>query len=282
MVYEEIEVRGFMRKFYTFLLFALLAGCAANNQTITIKSIQSYDQVNFENITDPATVVLFDVDETLIQPEDTYLINEHSERGLKFRQSLIQKHPEISKMHDIGGIILDQAARPLIEKEVINKVSTLKKNNINVFAITAMNTGEYSNIGRMERWRYEHLKKLGFEGTYQNDDFYLQGFKRKPVFYKSIIATDLEDKGEVLMAVLDKINLRPQKIIMFDDTLEFLYSVEKECKKRGVIFFGYHYNGAKKKNWDENLISYQAEYLIKHKKWLSDAEVKEKMRKKAL
>ncbi len=271
-----------MRNFYTFLLFALLAGCAANNQTITIKSIQSYDQVNFENITDPATVVLFDVDETLIQPEDTYLINEHSERGLKFRQSLIQKHPEISKMHDIGGIILDQAARPLIEKEVINKISTLKKNNINVFAITAMNTGEYSNIGRMERWRYEHLKKLGFEGTYQNDDFYLQGFKRKPVFYKSIIATDLEDKGEVLMAVLDKINLRPRKIIMFDDTLEFLYSVEKECKKRGIIFFGYHYNGAKKKNWDENLISYQAEYLIKHKKWLSDAEVKEKMRKKAL
>lgn len=282
MVYEEIEIGDFMRKFYTFLLFALLAGCAANNQTITIKSIQSYDQVNFENITDPATVVLFDVDETLIQPEDTYLINEHSERGLKFRQSLIQKHPEISKMHDIGGIILDQAARPLIEKEVINKISTLKKNNINVFAITAMNTGEYSNIGRMERWRYEHLKKLGFEGTYQNDDFYLQGFKRKPVFYKSIIATDLEDKGEVLMAVLDKINLRPQKIIMFDDTLEFLYSVEKECKKRGIIFFGYHYNRAKKKNWDENLISYQAEYLIKHKKWLSDAEVKEKMRKKAL
>ncbi len=282
MVYEEIEIGDFMRNFYTFLLFALLAGCAANNQTITIKSIQSYDQVNFENITDPATVVLFDVDETLIQPEDTYLINEHSERGLKFRQSLIQKHPEISKMHDIGGIILDQAARPLIEKEVINKISTLKKNNINVFAITAMNTGEYSNIGRMERWRYEHLKKLGFEGTYQNDDFYLQGFKRKPVFYKSIIATDLEDKGEVLMAVLDKINLRPRKIIMFDDTLEFLYSVEKECKKRGIIFFGYHYNGAKKKNWDENLISYQAEYLIKHKKWLSDAEVKEKMRKKAL
>jgi hypothetical protein len=282
VVYEEIEIGDFMRNFYTFLLFALLAGCAANNQTITIKSIQSYDQVNFENITDPATVVLFDVDETLIQPEDTYLINEHSERGLKFRQSLIQKHPEISKMHDIGGIILDQAARPLIEKEVINKISTLKKNNINVFAITAMNTGEYSNIGRMERWRYEHLKKLGFEGTYQNDDFYLQGFKRKPVFYKSIIATDLEDKGEVLMAVLDKINLRPRKIIMFDDTLEFLYSVEKECKKRGIIFFGYHYNGAKKKNWDENLISYQAEYLIKHKKWLSDAEVKEKMRKKAL
>ena len=269
-----------MAKFYTFLLFALLTGCTAHNQTNTIKSIQSYDQVDFENITDPATVVLFDVDETLIQPEDTYLINEHSERGLKFRQSLIQKHPEIMKMHDIGGIILDQAARPLIEKEVINKIRTLKKNNINVFAITAMNTGEYSNIGRMERWRYEHLKKLGFEGTYQNDDFYLPGFKRKPVFYKSIIATDLEDKGEVLIAVLDKINLRPQKIIMFDDTLEFLYSVEKECKKRGIIFFGYHYNGAKKKDWDENLISFQAEYLIKHKKWLSDAEVKEKMRKK--
>ncbi|MCE2991612.1 MAG: DUF2608 domain-containing protein [Candidatus Jidaibacter sp.] len=271
-----------MRKIYTFLLFALLTGCTANNQTNTIKSIQSYDQVDFENITDPATVVLFDVDETLIQPEDTYLINEHSERGLRFRQSLIQKHPKIMKMHDIGGIILDQAARPLIEKEVINKIRTLKKNNINVFAITAMNTGEYSNIGRMERWRYEHLKKLGFEGTYQNYDFYLQGFKRKPVFYKSIIATDLEDKGEVLMATLDKINLRPQKIIMFDDTLEFLYSVEKECKKRGIIFFGYHYNGAKKKDWDENVISFQAEYLIKHKKWLSDAEVKEKMRKNAL
>jgi hypothetical protein len=271
-----------MRNIYIFLLFILLAACTVSNPTNTIKNIQSYDQVNFEYITDPATVVLFDVDETLIQPEDTYLVNEHSERGIKFRQSLIKKHPEIMKMHDIGGIILAQAARPLIEKDVINKISILKKNNINIFAITAMNTGKYSNIGRMEKWRYEHLKKMGFEGSYQNDDFYLPGFKRKPVFYKSIIATDLEEKGEVLMVTLDKINLRPQKIIMFDDSLEFLYSVEKECIKRGIIFLGYHYNGAKKKDWDEDLISFQAEYLIKHKKWLSDVEVKEKIRKNSL
>lgn len=282
MVDEDIKNGDFMRKFYRFLSCALLAVCTANNLTPTIKSIESYNQVKFENITDPATLVLFDVDETLIQPEDTYLMNEHSEKGLKFRESLIQKYPQIREMHDIGGLVLAQAARPLIEKEVINKIRILKQKNINVFAITAMNTGKYSDIERMEKWRYAHLKKLGFEGTYQSDDFYLQGFKGKPVFYKSIIATDLEDKGKVLIAVLDKLNLKPQKIIMFDDTLEFLYSVEKECKKRGINFFGYHYNGAKKKDWDENVISFQAEYLIQHKKWLSDSEAKEKMTKKTL
>lgn len=268
-----------MNKASRFFLCLLLMACSSPTPNHTIFTIHSFDEVAFEDITDPSTLVLFDVDETLIQPDDTYLINEHSERGLKFRQSLIQKHPEIMKIHDIGGIILHQAERSLIENEVISKIKILKKKNIKVFAITAMNTGAYSNIGRMEKWRYEHLKKLGFEGAYPNDDFYLQGFKRKPVFYKGIIATDLEDKGEVLASILQRLNLKPKKIIMFDDTLEFLESVQKECIKKNLDFTGYHYRGAKTKDWDEELIQFQAQFLIKHKRWLSDEEAKSMLRK---
>lgn len=269
--------KTYFTKFHVLLLFSLLFSSCSNSVSSSIKDIKSYKEVDLENIIDSTTLVLFDVDETLIQPEDSFLINEHTERGLEFRRSFIQKNPEIMKMHDIGGILLEQAARPLIEKEVIDIINILKKNNINVFAITAMNTGEYSSIGRMEKWRYSHLKNLGFEGTHKNEDFFLNGFKRNPVFYKGIIATDLEDKGKVLIDVLDQINLKPHKIIMFDDSLEFLESVEKACNKRQINFFGYRYNGAKKKDWNEKLISFQFEYLIKHKKWLSDEEAEQKM-----
>lgn len=271
-----------MKKIHAFLLCALLMACTDHRDNSTIQSIQSYNEVNFENIINSSALVLFDVDETLIQPEDAYLINEHSEKALKFRETLIKKYPELKKTNDIGSIILTHAKRPLVERSVINKINRLKENNIPVFAITAMNTGPYEGIDRMEKWRYEHLNSVGFEGSYQDRDFYLQGFKRKPVFYKGIIATDLEDKGKVLGAVLDRLNLKPKNIIMFDDAIDFLRSVEKECKKRGIGFLGYHYNGAKGKAWDEKLISFQAEYLIKHKQWLNDAEAKEKMKNKNL
>ena len=76
-----------------------------------------------------------------------------------------------------------------------------------------MNTGQYSHIEKMEKMTLWTFEKLGFKSTYKDNDFYLQEFKKKPAFYKSIISIDLEDKGKVLMFVLDKKTLGLKKFL---------------------------------------------------------------------
>ena len=142
---------------------------------------------------------------------------------------------------------------------------------------TGMNTGPYGSLPSLEEWRYSHLKSLGFQGSYGDLIFSLPNFKRNPVFYKGVLATDLESKGPVLGAFLDQVGLKPHKIVMFDDHLSDLQSVQKECEKRGIAFQGYQYQRAHSKPWDEALIQFQAEYLIKHKRWLNDEEVRHLM-----
>jgi hypothetical protein len=91
------------------------------------------------------------------------------------------------------------------------------------------------------------LKSLGFEGSFSSHDFALQGFKKHPIFYKGVLSTDLEQKGPVIGAFLDKISFKPEKIVMIDDDGAYIRSVKEECFKRGIHFEGYIYQGAKEK-----------------------------------
>lgn len=248
--------------------------------------IQSFNEVNFDEIKQN-TLVIFDTDNTLIQPSDAYLVNEHTPQEIEFRKKLFIDNPQVKDWDLLGSIVLLQAQRPLIEPIVISKINSLKNRNIPVIVLTGMNTGRYGNspaslVPSMEKWRYEQLKSLGFEGSFQDIDFKFDSFKHKPVFYKGITASDTEDKGPVLGAFLDKIKLHPQEIVMFDDTIGDLESVKAEAEKRNIKFKGYLYQGAITKPWNEKLFKFQSDYLIKHHQWLSDEQAQKLMQESSL
>lgn len=237
-----------------------------------INSIKSFNHVSFDHIKGDQTLVLFDVDETLIQPQDIYFLHEHKPMGRLLRKKLVENHPheDWNTLQQLASI---QEKRPLIEESVLEKVKILRENNVKVMALSAMNTGSYGFLESLEKWRYEHLKSLGFEADFNDLLFKLEGFKRNPAFYQGIILTDLEDKGKILGTVLDHLNYHPEKVIFFDDDYAMLQSVLAECQKRDIDFCGYHYQGAKIKPWDHDIVNYQIEHLRLNKQWLSDDEV---------
>lgn len=259
----------------TFLLFITLSICACQQRhhTQPIEPIHSFNEVDFSTI-QADTLVVFDVDETLTQPTDTYLINEHTPQAEAFKKKLFQQHPEVKDWNGLASIMLQEAPRPLIEPMVVQKIKELETRNILIIVCTGMNTGPYGSLPSLEEWRYNSLKSLGFQGSYETLVFKVIGFNRYPVFYKGVLSTDLEVKGPVLGAFLDEVKLKPHKIVMFDDDLPCLQSVQQECEKRGIGFQGYQYLGAHAKPWDETLIQFQADYLIKNRKWLNDDEVR--------
>ena len=78
------------------------------------------------------------------------------------------------------------------------------------------------------------------------------------------------------MIFLDKIKLQPRKIIFIDDRIENIRSVAEECIKYHIEFIGLHYTAAAilSEQLDEKVARYQYDYLLKNKRWLSDAEAK--------
>lgn len=65
-----------MKKYTALILASLFVSACQHNQSPFIETIQTLRDVHFEDIETDAPVI-FDIDETLIQPMDTYLINEH-------------------------------------------------------------------------------------------------------------------------------------------------------------------------------------------------------------
>lgn len=241
-----------------------------------ITEINSFQEVNFNAITSD-TLVVFDVDETLIKQVDNYVLNEHNSEVKKFTQRIFTRFSE--EQQDLFyGIMLSEAARPLIEPYIVDTVNKLKQRNILVIACTAMNTGKLATFDRLEVWRYNHLKSLGFEGSFEDQDIAFPIFKTNPVFYRGILATDRETKGNVIGAFLDHMHLHPKKIIMFDDNDDYLKTVLNECCKRGIAFVGYNYLGGDYTvPWDEELGLFQANYLIEHHHWISDTQARKLM-----
>ena len=76
----------------------LLVSCGNGD----INSIHSFKDVNFDSI-NPGALVLFDVDETLVQPVDSYLLNENKKNVIAFKKNIMKMHPEVKDWDKMGS-----------------------------------------------------------------------------------------------------------------------------------------------------------------------------------
>lgn len=201
----------------------------------SITPITSFDQQQAADALDAAdkdTLVLFDVDDTLITTKHPYL---------KFSDS---EHISRSTYY--------QNEDPLvIESSIIARIKDLQSRAITVIALTSMASGRRSTIPSLEQWRYEKLKKLGidFNNThFSNVQWEIcdptKETKARPAFYNGVLVTDFEKKGPVLQQFLEKQKYTPQRIIFFDDQRHMLESVQRTASALSIHFQGFHYDGS--------------------------------------
>lgn len=274
-------------KFIIFNFFlAAFFGCSSFSSQ-SIKTIYSFEEAHSELATaDAQTLVIFDVDDTLISQSDEVLKTGH--RGSPFTKALFnkihqegEKHPDNKAYRDrIGSKIKLQARRQLIEPMIAGLIKQLQDKGVKVIALTHMHTGPYGVIPNVEEWRYQDLHNFGIDFSRDiSDDMIFDTFPEfrghYPRFYKGILITHNRSKGEVLGAFLDKISWKPKKIIFFDDWMDYLKTVQEETKKRNITCSLYHYLGAEKlvKTLDEHVATFQIEHMIKTETWLDDEQV---------
>lgn len=236
------------------------------------------------------TLVVFDIDQVLIMTED-HFIHPHAEHiFLEKRQKALESatnEQELKDMEETLSLSLLMPKRILVENESPAILRNLRK-SAKTIALTSMPSGKFGLIPSIADWRVNHLKTLDIhfnEAFVKHERFVLRELEKPgktlPLYHSGILFSSGYTKGEVLVAFFKKMNHYPSKVIFVDDLIENLNSVEEALEALGIPFEGYHYLGAHRyfQEIDEELLDYQFQHLIQRKEWLSDKEVRKRLKK---
>lgn len=232
---------------------------------------------------DSNALVIFDVDYTLLVPDDRILAPCGEEYLKKIIKSIPYSHEEGKILH---SIVMLQASISLIDKKIFNILNELKQKNIKTIALTAIPTGQFGLISNAEQWRVQQLASLGIYLDWsfpEIDSLTLEDFtgKSAPVFKKGVLASSTYPKGQVLCAFLKKLQWVPSTILFIDDKMDFINSVEQELEKENIRHISFYYTAARDQSFalDYKVADFQFKHLIQQKTWLNDEEAKNKLLK---
>lgn len=230
--------------------------------------------------TDSQTLVLFDVDGTLIFPKDRILQPHNQALVGKFLHAIFSDPSSMPS----GGYpedyllsrMLAQIKFELVDLRFPAIIHQLQQRRVKAIALTALQTGTFGVIPNMEDWRVAQLKGFGIDFSQAFPKYPEIIFSKKsgPVFKKGVLCSDKSSKGEVLVAFLKKIRWFPKKVIFIDDRRDYLQSVEAALKKHSIKFKGFLYTGASVSalQVDAELGEFQFRHLAKYGEWLSEEE----------
>lgn len=214
--------------------------------TYPVKELTSYADLDIQPFACPGTLVLFDVDETIITMPDQL------EFTLPFRLRVLWHFPQFIYTQNwewVYSKLWQQAQFMLVEPIVVPLINELKLRGCIVLGLTSMESGSYGAIANMPEWRFNTLADFGIEFSQQFGSYTftnLASYRTNyPVLYKGILCTNQQPKGDVLRAFLDQTGLRPDKIIFFEDSMTNLQSVGAMCDALDIPVALY-YTGAEK------------------------------------
>lgn len=222
---------------------------------------------------DKNTLVLFDVDDTLITSP---ALNPNYFTWW-FKALFILRYPSHITLNWENAYSLLWATVPftLTDPSVIDAIKTFQEKHATVLALTSMESGSYGLIESMPVWRYTMLKHMGIEFSQQFADHVFDNFppyrSNYPTLYKGILCANQQNKGAVLQAFLTYAKLKPSRIIAFDDSLAALQSIGKICETAAISCTLIQYRHPETPaTWNAWHALEQFEYLIKEHRWMSD------------
>lgn len=228
----------------------------ATTRTIDMRFIQEiYNLIPFikmiKSINKKDTLVIFDVDHVLIKPTHDYDFRH------QYRAQLLQQiKSRYSKKHFrfLESIIIFNKKYHLVDLNILNILNYLQDYQIPTIALTALSTGKFGTITKMEDLRIANLKNMNIDFTELSTikDYILADKLAGtnmifpdcigiPMLKAGIIFTAGVNKGIVLEYILDQKHYYPKTIIFIDDDLHNLQALEKLCIKLQITFYGFHY-----------------------------------------
>lgn len=266
-----------MKFLYSILFLILPINCFA--LIIETNDLQRIEQTIYQ--LDENSLVIFDVDATLIVANDSILSPKGWEYFKEFQSKYITPLSRAAVLNSISHL---QARVSLVDRKILQIIDFLKLKTIKSIALTAIPTGKFGIIPNAEKWRVKQLNDLNIDFSWSfpsTQAIYFTQFTGKdafPVFEQGILASAQHPKGEVLIKFLQYMQWKPSKVIFVDDQMDPIQSIESELSKQNIPVISFHYTGAleKSKKLDRDLADFQLNHLIENEQWLSDDEAKAK------
>ena len=199
----------------------------------TIKDIASHVIINEH------TLVVFDIDHTLLRPKSFF--GTHLWVDLIFKALQKKHHYSFKQVNEMVNYALTHLNIDVeaVEEEMTIFVKNLHQQNIPAFALT----------GRPFSTHQRTLRELGIIGL---------DFTRTSPAHSATSATTLnsipyhkgvlfsrssvtESKGKILLHFLRTIDYQPEKIVFIDDYDVYVNSVHTETKAQKIPSFAFHY-----------------------------------------
>ena len=246
-----------------------------------MQSVQSFNQIPFEELASPDICVLFDLDDTTFIESLAILRNINFEERKKFVESIrsVQGNERVTFLYD-------NLKYQLIEDCLLNK---LQIPGLQCLGFTARRTGKATSdqINSVEDSTLRILSKLGvqfkndlikdveFPDMHQANETYKEyvvDSRFRPfdepqgvMIKNGVVFCNNLDKGLVLKTIFDKFKVDFKTICLIDNEMKNHQTMIEATKKlEGINYIGYHYTGANLLNntLDFDIIGIQKQALL--------------------
>ena len=228
---------------------------------------------------------IFDIDEVLICARDQVLRPPHKEKWLY--EYIDSRYPPEEAKH-LSGYIWSYYETDLVDHSLPEIIGMLTSSHAYTIALTA---GWNGRLGHLDNHCDIRVQKLLNYGLDFSKSFDVEGELFFPElmycgktasFKKGITFACMQPKHLVLEAFLKKLSFTPSEVHFIDDYMPNLTGMRAYCQEKGMNFYGYHYKGVEAREKDflnERRAHFQYQTVLTTKKWLSDAEADEILRK---
>ena len=217
----------------------------------------------------PDTMVLFDIDNTILQPKQTLGSDQWYTHMVKTFKKNMSDDEAKKRAIAIWQRVQSRIEVVPVENDIVAIIKKLQNNNVRVMALTARSKPVVDRT-------IELLYELGIDFSPNNRKFSsVKLYDNHDVKIKNgiIFIGPLNNKGKVLLRFLEKTNLHPNKIIFIDDKREHALSVNAALNNIGIDHLVIRYSATDKavENFSSKIADKQLEVFNKCNKFISDA-----------
>jgi hypothetical protein len=254
------------------VVFAVLFFRALSAEIITVNDINE-----LRNYASPDTLILVDIDDTLLRPS-TQLGSSH---WWAHMQNTVGKDIDIRNafpgFNPLIGWIFHHLTMEPMQSDTAQVIRDLQNQNICVLALTARpkNATFCPHYDRVTR---EDLRSIGVDFTQSKLQGEIDFAERDGLwsFSYGVIFSNRQLKGGALKDFLHTFRVKPERIVLVDDKRYQIASVEHAMADVGIPFVGLHYQTSKQQaELDAAIANIQWHALMTNGKIPSDEEARQ-------
>jgi hypothetical protein len=247
------------------------------NQILSAGISETEEISNVQNFVTNDSLVLLNITGTLYEPATTLADNQWRIYFTERVHTLVSDRDAADRwINKIKNEIVNHLPKKPVEEFTSQFVSYLQNEKISVLGITQkqMATAYADNFGLITK---NHLLSINI--NLENTLSYLNVKGEDPSSHSlayGIIFTNKKPVGPAILAFLDRLETKPSKIIMVDNTLDCLKDAEETLMQANIPFEGFRYSHSDhlKTDFDPVLGHIQFFAFMKERQILSDEEAK--------